>query len=137
MNKTWFCYRVLHSRKRTGMHLTKYVLKWSHNVQESVGALRRAWPDQPGVGWKSEEFFGGSGHTARLSLERLLPTRSGIGKGVLVPGPAQAKSPEVKSWPGRASLEAAGYVAGGCQPVYLAQKPLGQPFIEQSPSFPR
>lgn len=45
-----------------------------------MGALRRAWPDQPGVGVEVRKFFMEAVVTCELSLERLLSIRSGVGK---------------------------------------------------------
>ena len=57
-----------------------------------VGALRRAWPDQPGVGVEVRKFCMEAVVTCELSLERLLFIRSGVGMVFLVQGPAKAKA---------------------------------------------
>lgn len=57
-----------------------------------VGTLRRARPDQPGVGAEVRKLFMEAVVTCELSLERLLFIRSGVGKVFWVQGPAQAKA---------------------------------------------
>lgn len=59
-----------------------------------MGAMKRAWPDQLGVGVGIRKFFMEGVVTFELSLERLWWSldRSGVGRALLVWRTAQAKT---------------------------------------------